>query len=368
MMNYKHRLSIIFTVLLVGITSSGCTQSSTSDVYVDLDTAESTIDPEYLNIQVSNFTYDSKSYCNMRYHSTIDADYYYNFNVGNYKIDLKSGRCFHVCEIPGCAHSENTAGCLDYQFMFSPVATEKGIYFVKDNQVMLLHEGRQDVVVQNHYYSEYEKDAYPNQKSLLSAITICDNIMYIIGPTYYFTYNLLTQERTESQQISSSLIISFVATTKDIYFATDSLELFHFSIPTQSISKIDDKVSQVCVSDNKVYYIRYKDEIPYLCTLELNGNGMTELIQDCWVNYCVAGEYVYYQSFDENRSIHICKLDGSQSQDIELICDNRNFNSGATIISSDSIDHVLMVDWDNKILFSFEKGKTDYKALKFGEG
>ena len=365
----KYLLSLL---LLLMITLNGCTsKTDNSSKYVDLDSAKQDIEENRLEIQNDNFLYDNKPYNVMKMNSTIDSDYFYTFENPHIKIDLQSGRIRYICENPGCAHTYNSPNCLSYQNLSSPVATTNGIFCVQDNKVILLHDNNEDIIFENSYYTDYEKETYPDNMSVLSALTIYGDCLYIIGPTYFFTYNLKTTEINGPHELCDSICMSMAVTAEYLYYSNDSLELFQQDIKTNSITKLDDKVGQVCVNNDNVYYIKYinydTEKTPCLYRINNDGTDPQKLIEDCWVNYCIAGDHIYYQSFLESRNVYVSKLDGSDKTQIKLEYNGMDLSDSINIFSIDSLDNVFMVSDFDKVFFIFDAGSAEYKAVALEE-
>lgn len=357
----------IFLVFLFVFLLSGCSSQPNNSNYVDLDSAVQKIEENKLDIQSKDFTYDKKPYNIMKMDSTIDADYYYIFQESNMKINLQSGRIQSVCTLPGCAHTYRSPNCIGYQEFISPVATTNGIYYVQDNQIMLFHDSTEDIILENDYFTDYEKETYPDNKSIISALTIYNDTLYAICPTYFFTYNLQTEEITKPQKLCESLCMSLAATEEYLYYSTDSLELYQYNLKTDTIVKLDDKVGQVSISDEQVYYIKYEEEVPVLCTMNKDGTNAKKLIENCWVNYYIKDEYIYYQSFNKNNDLYVSRLDGSGKQQIKLKYDESELTNLVKIISIDALDQIFMIDEIENVIFVFEKGSTVYRVIAIEE-
>ena len=136
-----------------------------------------------------------------------------------------------------------------------------------------------------------------------------------------------------------------------------------YDLEEKSIQKLDDKVGQVCIKDDKVYYVKYKNEIPYLYTMAADGSNNTELIEDCWVNYYITNDYIYYQGFS-NTDIFRCEHDGNNPVKINLHSDDTH-QELVWIISTGSMNHVFITD--NDIVYIIEDGSTEFIEIKIGE-
>lgn len=360
----KYAISILNFLIIIALCGCDLANSDAQSEYVNISEVVQKIEGEQLNINIDSFEYDDKPYNIMKFTYTIDGDYFYKFSYPHKKINLQSGRVQYVCQIPGCAHDEITSpGCISYQYFGSPVATSSGIYYTDENKVMLFNGESSMTVLENDFYTDYEEEAYPGTENSVSDLVIKDKIMYIAGPTFFFTYNLDTQERSEPYAISDSLLMSLCVGDEYLYYSTDSLEFFMYDLEEKSIQKLDDKVGQVCIKDDKVYYVKYKNEIPYLYTMAADGSNNTELIKDCWVNYYITNDYIYYQGFS-NTDIFRCEHDGNNPVKINLHSDDTQ-QELVWIISTGSMNHVFITD--NDIVYIIEDGSTEFIEIKIGE-
>jgi len=359
---------------LLVITLCGCSQakSGAQSGYVDISEVEQNIEEGQLNINTGDFNYDDKPFNIMKLNITIDGDYFYYFTQQNKKINLQNGRMQYVCQIPGCAHDALTSpGCTSHQQFGSPIATSNGIYYTEKNKVMLLNGGSSVKVLENSYYTDYEKEIYPDNKSGLTALVIKDNLMYIVGPTYFFTYNLDTQETSEPEIISETFCMAFCVGDGYLYYSSDNLELYLYNIEKKTSQKLDDKVGQVCAKNEKVYYIKYENEIPFLYSAKADGSDPTKLIEDCYVNYYITENSIYYQEFI-TKEIYKCGLDGKNPEKINL--HNKELDEGEyipstymLIASTGSMDHVFIMDVEGNIIYIFEDDSTEFRKIKIGE-
>ena len=366
MHSIKHIIFILNCLLIIALCGCNLANSDVQSEYVNVSEVEQKIEDEQLNINIDGFEYDDKPYNIMKLSYTIDGDYFYKLSYPHKKINLRSGRVQYVCQIPGCAHDEITSpGCISYQYFGSPVATSSGIYYTDGNKVMLFNGESSVTVLENDFYTDYEKEAYPDSKSGISAVVIRDNIMYITGPTFFFTYNLDTQERSEPYAISDSFLMALCVGDEYLYYSTESLEFYMYNLEEKTPQKLDDKVGQVSIKDGKVYYVKYENEIPSLYSMEADGSNKTKLIQECWVNYHITDNYIYYQ---ELSTFHIfrCDRDGKDPVKIRLNDDTAQ-QSSVHIISTGSMNHVFIVD-DDDIVYIIEDGSTEFKKIEIGEG
>lgn len=352
----------------------GCTGNETQRHYVDIEKQQQKIEDNRLDIQTENFKYDDKPYNIMKLTSTIDSNYFYDFSFPNIKINLDNGRIQSVCQIPGCAHDAVTSvGCIGYQDFISPIATVDGIYYVDNDSVVLQKENSQSTIIKNKYYTDYEKENYPDNKNIISALVINNDIMYVICPTYFFTYDLINEKISEMHKTSNSLCMAFCCTDEYAYFTNENMEMYLYNLKDKSVKKLDDKVGQVCEKDDHIYYIKYDNDIPVLFSAEADGSNSKALINDCYVNYYITDNYIYYQSYYKKENLYRCDLKGENQTVIDLqyiFSNGRKYavSNYVNIVSANSIkNHLFIVDSNEQIIFSINENPIDYKVIDFTE-
>lgn len=357
---------------------TGC-NSDTKSTYVDVDSEmkndniDSTLESNSsidIDIEINNFEYDDKPYNIMRMNTTISSEYIYLFNFPNLKIDIKNGRIVDLCDIPGCAHSENSSNCVNYQQFNSPVASVNGIYYVDNNRLMLYSGAKEKEITRNDYSTEYEEETYPDSPSIISAITISKDLIYLICPTYYRTYNIDTKELSQPHDLCDNFVMSLAVTDDYLYYCDDSLQFYQFSLTDNKVAKICDKVGQVSSTADRVYYVQYENETPNLYSIELNGTNPNLLIKDCYVNYVVSDNYIYYQTKD--KKVYCMNLGDKSKQEIVLDdgkddADNDYSPGLLNAFSLDGSSSVFLLDNSNNLLFVIKSGGMEYIRLKLGE-
>ncbi len=355
--------------MLVIVLLCACSSEKETGKYVNIPEIEKQIEDTQLNIDVIDFAYDDKSRNIMTKPFTIDSEYFYIFNRPNIKIDLKSGRVQFWCNVPGCVHDELTSkGCMNYVDYCSPVATADGIYYIRGNKVCFYDGEKESAVLENTNYTEFEETMHPDNKEVMGSLIINDDVMYIVCPTYFFTYNLDTKEISEPIKLATSTIFSFCLNDEYICYSTENLELCVFNLETKEITKLDDKVGQACEKDGRFYYVKWNEETPVLYRTESDGSNPQKLIEDCYVNYQVTDSGIYYQSyktndcyfygFDKNSSVKIVLYSGSDEDYVP----NCHY-----IISSGDIDYVFVYDDMNGFVNVFKNGETVGNTIKLGD-
>ncbi len=368
MKNTKKIFCIANALLIMSLCA--CNQAENEEAYVDISKVEEQIANEQLNIDVVDFTYDDKPYNIMRLTTTIDSEYFYSFNYPNIKINLESGHVQYYCNLAGCAHSElSSTGCMSWQDFCSPVAAADGIYYIDNDKVCCLDGENQITILKNTYSTDYEKEIYPDCKSIITALVIKDDLLYVVCPTYFFTYNLNTEMQTEPEMISTTACNGFCVGDEYIYYTTENLELYNFEIETKKITKLDDKIGQVCTENENLYYVKYENETPVLYVAELDGSDLQKLIEDCYVNYYVADSGIYYQSF-LTKECYFYSFENNNAIKITFNSDSDKEYTPSdylNIASTSSMEHIFIIDTNKNLLFIFENGNTESKTLETGK-
>lgn len=353
---------------------TGC--SSSNGTYVNIDDSTVQKDSVSLDTIIGDFSFDDKPYTIMKTERTFSKDNYFAFSLlGNYCIDLKSGIVSGMCHKPGCSHTENSAGCLNNVNFQSPVGSDKGMYYISDNCVKLLSSDTSDVVYENNYCTEFEKEKMPDNKYDLGAICYQSHSMYIIGATYFFIYDVDTGSISQPVKISDSAIWSLCADEKYVYCTNENEELLYYDKAKDSVSKLADKTVQCSLYEGDLYYVQYDHGIPYLYRCKSPDAKPEKIIEDCYVNYCINSDYIYYQNFSSGRDMYVCRLDGSEQKRITLFCEVYDDNSELkeydsqklyNISTASHIDHVFVSDFDDGIVFAFKAGSDNYETIYLG--
>ncbi len=313
--------------------------------------------------------------------------------VSNSVLDTDSVRFSHLCNIAGCAHSQNSPGCLDRLQMNSPVAASVGIYFTSGNTLMLFDGSKQEPVYENTFSTNYEKEVFPDTPNTLSGIMSQGGRLYLLGASWFRTYDAASDKAGEPVVLTEdSSIISYAANEDYLFFATENNELFSCRLSDNTIAKLDDKVGQVCVNDGKLCYIKWEGQTPVLMSAEHDGSMPKRLIENCYVNYCITEKDIYYTHFhaDEGK-VYVydrnteqitecdisCKLreDDPDTEDIneELVYPKNGFIP--VIVWNKQTDKVFVLDTvegeeaeltDLRVGFVFKNGSTNNEIITDG--
>lgn len=198
-----------------------------------------------------------------------------------------------------------------------------------------------------------------------------DNLLYIVCPTYYFTYSTDTKEITAPTTISDSLCMGFCAADGYLYFTTENLELYIYKIESGKTEKIADKVGQVRAKNGYIYYVKYENEIPILYTAKADGSGSAKLLDNCYVNYYVTDNRIYYQGY-VTKDCYQYDIKNKKSTKLDLkytFSDGKEYINSEylNIVSTSGMGFVFIINSTEKLIFIFEDNSTEYKTIEMGE-
>ncbi len=257
---------------------------------------------------------------------------------------------------------------MSWQDYISPVATSDGVYYVDGNRICLFDGEDYTTILENTYYTDYEKEIYPDEKNLIGKMIISDNLIYVICPIYFFTYDINSKEISEPVNMSTCPTWAFCVNGGYAFYSTEDMELFACDLNTNEIKKLEDKVGQVCSKTENIFYIKWEGETPILYRAEKNGSEAKKLIEDCYVNYQLTDKGIYYQSYltkecyfyqFENTASKKLNFNGADGEKYEVSEYLYLYSTGAS-------DSVFCMDTTNNY-FIFEDGNTESRTIKIGD-
>jgi hypothetical protein len=247
------KINLLILISLLFAVISGCSDGNGSK-YVDVDEYNEKVKniSDVLNIDTSGYKYDDSGVTLISHGFTFNDKFAF-INSQKNKVNLSNGRVQSICDVPGCLHNINySENCLEKIDMQSPKATKDGIYFISENKFFLRQSGKDKLIFENTYYTEYEEKAYPeevkgdNTKCLLSSILLKDDTAYVFAPSYFYEYDINSGNMSEPIQIfdsdNASVIMSTAVENGCIFMSNENLELFSYNIETKKLEKITDKV------------------------------------------------------------------------------------------------------------------------------
>ncbi len=313
MKNLSRSLSISLSALIL---LSGCSGGNES-VYIDTSDTES--GDNYFGGDISeNFSYNTCNKNIMNDKFTFDGSLLYVSGPPEMTVDINSGQVRVFCDVPGCAHKENSPDCLGYNNFWYATAAPDGIYYT-DSDKLCLYDGEQKVIFTNDFFTDYEEENHPDAKNDLSKLLLIDNTLYVFGTTFCYTYDIQTKQLSEPFKVTGGVSLAVASDGKKIYTATDSGEMYMYDFDTNEYKKTGDNIWTVQYKNGYVYYVQYENEIPMLYRADTELKESVKLIEDCYVNFLVTESHIYYQNFsDEALGAYVCDLDGKNAKPIQF--------------------------------------------------
>lgn len=367
----KKQITLIFLVAIASIMTA-CAQNK--DTYVSLsqtdasDTSGTSLSSDshtdsHTDV-FSDYKFDDKNNRTIANSAmTFDDQYLYNFSVWGaehmrIKLDLKSGEIVPLCDIPACSHQ--TSDCINNWQIQNPIAVSDEIWHLEKNQLISLVGREKTVLFTNTYSTEFEKINYPdmtgddvspdqrikNAHLLLSGFMLTEDTIYAYGPSYVFTINRDTMKAGEPIKISDNIIYSMCVHNNIAYVANDVNELYMVDFDTRNVTKLGDKIVNPSVSNEMLYYVKWIDSMPWLYSASLDGTDEQQILEDCYVNYYIRDNSVFYSQFVADKdAAYLYFMDTKQKQ---LLYDERDERVNE-IVSASYIDRVFAITED-KIL------------------
>ncbi|MDR0983947.1 MAG: DUF5050 domain-containing protein, partial [Ruminococcus sp.] len=326
------KINLFILILLSVAIISGCSDDGNGSEYVDVDEYNEKVKniSDVLNIDTSGYKYDDSGVTLVSHGFTFNDKFTF-INLQKNKVNLSNGRVQSICDVPGCLHNINySENCLEKIDMQSPKATKDGIYFISENKFFLRQSGKDKLIFENTYYTEYEEEAYPeevkgdNTKCLLSSILLKDDTVYVFAPSYFYEYDINTGNMSEPIQIfdseNASVIMSVDVENGCIFMSNENLELFSYNIETKKLEKITDKVGIMQSKNGKLYYTKWNETAKSsdICSYDLKDKNETKISENCQTNFCLTDKSIYYQTADDNEHILKSDLDGKNTEKIKL--------------------------------------------------
>ena len=327
---------ILFMLAALMLAACADTIEGSKEGYVDLDskreeqqaltdsTADLGFDPE------GSAEYDEKDYDIMRLGmSSVGSRVYWLYgadgNKGNFMLDTKTDSLHRLCNRAGCAHADNSPGCIDRINMCCSTASSKGIYFVRDSKVMLFDGTEQQDIYMNRYSTELSKRMFPDAPSVLAGLLCHNGKMYLLGPNYFCTFDPENGTAGEPVELTDSNTYSYCMNDEYLFCSNENLELFSCRLSDNRITKLGDKVNGICTRDNELYYLKWENDIPCLMHADSSGENAVQLIENCTVGYIITDKAVYYQHFREDSAdLYVYDLGSKETRAVDLSCTVRS--------------------------------------------
>lgn len=371
----------MMVTLIVMCMLSSCT-SANSDSYVDQKKIKEKFETGMNESNYEDIEMDDKAKVFLISNYSVSSSQMIVCEQDNKKsVDLQSGIISSLCDIPGCAHDENVSeSCLEYQPINNPICTKDGMYYTNYFEPGKLHyktAGEDEVVFKNTFYTEKEAEIDPDAKTAFSAF-VRDDVMYIIGQTYFYTVDINSMEQTcDPVILSDSPIWNADVFGDDFYVTNENLELIRYNMKDGKTQKISDKVWRIQTCKNGLFYIKNDGGLDSIYRSEPDGSGETKLVSDIVPEMYVTDNSIYYISKD---GLYKSDIDGKASTKLDLMLKYENGEEYDTmdyktvqLISCPSSKYIYLLDYKKSTgekcynaLFRIEKDTGEYTAISLG--
>lgn len=277
---------------------------------------------------------------------TLDGNYLYWFGnidgIGMIKTDLQSGKSEPLCTAPGCAH--DTPSCINNRAIHNVRAVGNEILYTDGERLMSFKDGEHTVLFTNELSHDIESfagaygDPAAEERARRSINYIpTEDTLYVNVGNLVYTLDRETLTAGKPVKVGDNAVWSMCAHDGGLYVTNDVNELFRVDFETETAEKLAEKVIYPIVYDEKLYYVKWQDDVPWLCGAELDGSGEELLIEDCYVYFVIKYGNVFYSQFAQDMAFYMRPLDGGEKtklSDANAFC----------IFTAPHIDRVFIVD------------------------
>lgn len=351
--------------------ASSVGSSGQNSAYADASEYSSAVENEQTDnaVQFEGHGFDDKAFRIMTLGFTVNGDQIYAQGPKNTRIDGKSGEVSVLCTKDGCDHDINSPGCTANMLMQSWISSPDGIYYCSDNNFCLYDGKTHTVILQNDFYTDYEEEFYSDSKCSISTV-YRDGLFYLVGATYYFTYDPSSGEKSEPVVIADTAMWTLAVGEGNVYYITDTDEAYIYNIASGERKKLGGNITTLDFVNGVLYYTQYENGVPMLYAADKDGGNAKKILEDCWVNFAVTEDCIYYQNYiDPEYSIYVCGLDGSDPRKLTFSnnSDGKEYSVGlAFIVTSSTSDKVFIIDRTK--VFSFDKGSEKGEFIHWAYG
>lgn len=373
----KKLISIISVITALSLLTA-CSRSRSGDIYVSLSESSSDMglsseadlssennsstvpDKPLCNVS-ADFCYDGSSSHIMNSMNTVDSNYLYvlgymyldtasgdNHSMA-VKLDLQSGEIEGMCSVPGCQH--NQSECIHFRQMGSIRAFGKELRYVFGNRLMSFDGTKHTVLFTNNIVTQIGDPSAPISGEIapdsmvddicdLGGFVISENKTYLYGGNIVFVLDNDTFTVGNPIKAGDDIFYSICVYNDIVYAANSVNELYMVDIKTETVKKLGDKIVNPSVYNERLYYIKWDGSVPYLYSTSLDGTDEQVVLEDCYVNYVIKDDNVFYSQFSSDRALYMYSLDKKDKiklSDIDM----------PDIVSADHIDRVFAIGFDD---------------------
>lgn len=382
-------LAAVSALLLTACAKQTGESTADGEVYVDLSSITIEAPEDILHITLKDFKYDDKGYSSMNSDAfSFDDNYVYLQKTSghNRKMDLRSGKVYEMCIIPGCTHEPprdamKDPNCLSQSGLLSLLGSTEGLYHVKGSQVFLsdYDTGSETILYTNEFCTDATKKyceehsqqgEYPGQYEpmdpyeIYGGLLLHDDVLYIIGFDFFLTYDLQTKQLSEPVVIcESDHIFDFAVTDTALYYSNSISEIFRYDLASGDLKKVADHADRPKVFHNQIYYYGGDGtDARGLYTCDENGDNSRLLVPNC-MEWVVSGDSIYYSLGNELKTLYLCDLNGENAKELEVPKNSSGISPTLYWITTPSADFVLGLNYDRDVLYLFRTGETQYQEI-----
>lgn len=333
-------------------------QSSERETYFEVNSEGEVVDSELfekieqesvpLNTKIENYSChsDRNLFIGTSNFITLSDKFLYNYDgVGNreyVKIDLQSGEVIPLCDVAGCTHdSDDFPDCINNRNIGWITAVGDEIWYDDANKLIVMKDGKEEVIYENKYCTEYEEATRKNgadEKYGILFIVADDNYVYLFGFSYVVQVDRNTMKAVKTIDLPTETDLRTPVVYKgSIYFCNELQEAFKTDIESGETKKLGDHVNCVYVWNDTIYYTDWNDGAVTLYKADLDLQNSEKLLDDCYMNFVIKDNKLFY-SKKSNGEIMCYDLDTGENKLIY-----KDIGSGASIFTADYIDRVFFI-------------------------
>lgn len=304
--------------------------------YVDVASMQTAVVESRLDLIESGFTTEGKAYNIMSREYYIDETSLHFSYTPRRKLNLNDGRIQVDCDIPGCTHTDwETCEAGYYSVIHEFLAYGDTLYYASDGALYSEKNGKTEKLFTNTYVPDIDWEDIVADNAV-GVYLIKDDYLYLKGLNFFYRYHLKTGEISERYDLGKLIgTLSLDVIGDKMYITSTAYEFFCYDMENKTLEKLDDMVTYIKCTENKVYYCHLDDGLNCLYSMNPDGSNRTKLIDDCYVNFMISENTVYYTSFSTHKS-YCVDLDGSNI--VELPIEKQG---NPDIITADNLNSVI---------------------------
>ncbi len=268
--------------------------------------------------------------------------YWFMGDMGYIKVDLQTGEAIPLCKVAGCTHDPNLfPDCINNNYRLNSTAVGDALWHTEDNKLLQTKDGETKVLYENSYCNEIEENNYkdfPEEKYTIFDMTIDDNYAYLFGGSYVILLDKSTMQAVKIIDLTEdSMLLSTNIYKGKIYFNTDLHELYVADIESGEVTKLGDKVNDISVQDDTLYYMVKEGGGLEIFSADLDFKNSKKIASGFYLNHSVVSEGKLYYIPTDNEGIIMCHDIASGEETLFYECEAPIFIIGC----ADFIDRIF---------------------------